>query len=153
MNISYLSGKTKVPQPSLGGGTVRHRPITAVRISGPGGTWLLDGLLDSGSDDTIFPEWLAGIVGLDLHLATEQEIHLAGRAKPLRCRYLSAQLRITDGKQETYEWDGVVGFVAVPMKFPLLGQAGFLHYFDVSFLGADHMAVLIPNRSFQGKRI
>ena len=153
MKIAYLAGKAKTPQPSLGGGLVRYRPIMAVRIGGPAGNWILDGLLDPGSDDTIFPEWVAPMIGADLNLAVDHHLHLAGRTHPLRCRYLSTILRITDGNQETYEWDAIVGFVAIPLKCPLLGQAGFLQYFDVVFRGADHHADLSPNASFAGKRI
>src|ERR1700692_4718005 len=88
VKIAYLPGRAKLPQPSLAGALLRHRPITAIRISGPGGSWILDGLLDSGSDDTGFPEWVASVVGLDLNLAVDHDIHLAGRASPIRCRYL-----------------------------------------------------------------
>ncbi len=132
---------------------LRFRPITAVRVSGPCGSWILDGLMDSGSDDTIFPEWVAPMIGVDLAAAVEHPIHLAGRTKPIRSRYASAKLRITDGALETYEWDAIIGFVPVPMKCPLLGQAGFLQFFDATLLGADHVANLTPNRSFSGKRI
>jgi hypothetical protein len=149
--IDYLAGRAKTPQPSLGGSMVRYRPIVAVRVTGPTGSWIMDGLLDSGSDDTIFPEWAAAIIGADLDTAVDQHLHLAGRANPLRCRYLSVTLRITDGKSETYEWDATVGFVAVPLKCPLLGHAGFLQYFDVKFQGSDHVVSLAPNSSFSGK--
>ena len=148
MKIAYLAGRAKTPQPSLGGGLVRYRPIVAVRVAGPTGSWILDGLLDPGSDDTIFPEWIAPMIGVDLSVADDHNLHLAGRGKPIRCRYTSAKLRITDGKQETYEWDAVVGFVAVPLRCPLLGHAGFLQYFDVTFQGADRAAILAPNASF-----
>ena len=153
MKIANLAGKAKTPQPSLGGGLVRYRPIMAIRVGGPAGSWILDGLLDPGSDDTIFPEWVAPVIGLDLSAAVDHHLHLAGRASPLRCRYFSTTLRITDGKQESYEWDAVVGFVAIPLKCPLLGQAGFLQYLDFNFRGADHIADLSPNASFAGKRI
>ena len=152
MKISYLAGKARKPQPSLHGGTVRHRPIMAVRVTGPSGTWILDGLLDSGSDDTIFPEWVAAIIGVDLTAATEHDIQLAGRGKPIRARFLPIQLRITDGLQETYDWEATVGFVAAPLKFPLLGQAGYLEFFDVTFQGADHTVLLSANRTFVGTR-
>src|SRR5262249_34558515 len=153
VKIPYVPGKAKVPQPSLAGGLLRYRPIMAVRISGPGGSWVLDGLLDPGSDGTIFPEWIAPMIGLDLAAAVGHDVALAGRAKPLRCRYIQATLRITDGKQETYEWEAVVGFVAVPLKCPLLGQAGFLQFFDVTFRGDDHIAELNANTAFSGSRI
>jgi len=152
VKIHYLAGKAKTPQMTLGGGLIRYRPIMAVRISGPGGSYFLDGLLDTGSDETIFPEWVAAMIGVDLSLGADQEVHLAGRGKPIRCRYLSATILITDGKQETIEWEAVVGFVAVPLRCPLLGQAGFLEFFDVAFQGANHEAELIPNKSFSGRR-
>lgn len=152
MRVPYLEGKVKTPHPALGSGLVRYRPIMAVRVAGPGGSWILDALLDTGSDETIFPEWVSAVLGLDVTAAESREIILAGRAKPLQCRYLPVQLRITDGKQETYEWDAIVGFVAVPVKYPLLGQAGFLQHLDVNFQGADHFAELIPNWAFPGKR-
>jgi hypothetical protein len=141
------------PQPSLRGALIRYRPIMAVRVSGPGGAWIVDSLLDSGSDDTIFPEWIAPMVGIDLNLAAALDIHLAGRGKPIRCRYHVATLRITDGKQETLQWGTMIGFVAVPLKCPLLGHAGFLEYFDVTFQGADHFVDLSANWAFPGTRI
>jgi hypothetical protein len=153
VRVPYLAGKAKAAQPSLGGGMTRHRPIIAVRVTGPAGSWILDGLLDSGSDDTVLPEWLAAVIGIDLNLAVSLDVHLAGRGKPLRCRYHSITFRITDGKLESYEWDAIVGFVAVPLKYPLLGHAGFLQYFDLTLQGADHVATLVPNRSFAGKVI
>jgi hypothetical protein len=153
VKIAYLPGRAKLPQPSLAGALLRHRPITAIRISGPGGSWILDGLLDSGSDDTIFPAWVAPMIGVDLAIAIDHDIHLAGRGKPIRCRYASAKLTLTDGAFETYEWDAMIGFVAVPMKCPLLGQAGFLQFFDITLQGADHLAILSPNWSFTGKRL
>lgn len=153
MKVPYLAGAAKTPQPALGGRLIRYRPITAVRVAGPGGSWILDGLLDSGSDDTVFPEWIAPMIGVDLSSVVGLDLHLAGRGQPIRCRYHSIKIRITDGKQETYEWDAVVGFIAVPLKCPLLGQAGFLQYFDTTFQGADHVVNLSPNWSFAGLRI
>jgi hypothetical protein len=80
VRIGYLPGQAKAPLPSLGGAMTRYRPILAVRVSGPAGTRSLDGLLDSGSDDTIFPEWIAPMIGVDLAAAIQHDIHLAGRS-------------------------------------------------------------------------
>ena len=56
----YLALPTKSPVPSLGGGMVQYRPIVPIRVLGPLGSRLLDGCIDSGSDDTIFRcPWLA----------------------------------------------------------------------------------------------
>src|SRR5262245_30024307 len=119
--------------PSLGNNLIRFRPVVAVRVTGPQHTDLSDGLLDTGADDTVFTEGLAALLGVDLTKAPEIQISLAGRPKPLRCRYAQVQLRITDGLHETYEWNAVVGFVPGPLHYNLLGQAGFLQYFLAEF--------------------
>ena len=50
---------TKAPVPSLGGAMLRHRPILPVGVFGPMGLRFVDGCIDCGSDDTIFPLSLA----------------------------------------------------------------------------------------------
>ena len=42
------------------------RPMIAVVIEGPSGRRLLDGLLDTGSDRTIFPQREAQVLGIPL---------------------------------------------------------------------------------------
>ncbi len=111
-----------------------------------------DGLLDTGSDDTVFSEQVARNIGIDLSQTVAQPIGLAGRGL-IPCRYATVVLRITDGSLETYEWAATVGFVTVPLHIALLGHAGFLQFFDADFLGADREVTLTPNRAFTGKRI
>jgi hypothetical protein len=93
---------------------------------------------------------MASLIGLDLRQAEERDLGIVGRPQPVRCKYASVQLRITDGLSETYEWTAVVGFVATRLRYALLGYAGFLQYFDAEFQGADREAILTPNRSFPG---
>jgi hypothetical protein len=150
--IPYTAVRSASPLPSLGGARIRYRPLAAVRISGPLRSVLLDGQLDTGADDTVFHERTARDVGLDLTAAPQILMTLAGRGVII-CRYARVVLRITDGMQETYEWSAVVGFVAVPLQQPLLGQAGFLQFFDVNYRGGAREAVLLPNSSFPGRRI
>ncbi len=141
------------PNPALGGRLFHYRPITAVRVTGPRGDQTRDGLLDSGADATLFPERAAIRIGIDLTGAVEQDIELVGRPAPLRCRYASMQLTITDGLRETYEWTAVVGFTASPIRYSILGHGGVLEFFDVEFRGADREVVLIPIRSFPGTQV
>src|SRR4051812_22442151 len=96
MRAPYVVGRASSPQPSLGGSLWRPRPILAVRITGPGGSVLRDGVLDTGADDSIFPDWIAGAIGLDLTQAEWRDVALVGR-RAVRCHYLPAELRITDG--------------------------------------------------------
>jgi hypothetical protein len=113
---------------------------------------LRDGLLDTGADDTVFPELIATAIGLDLTNAPQLRVHLAGRGA-FSCRFANATLRITNGVDETYEWEAVVGFVPVPLNNPLLGHAGFLQFFDAHFLGEDREVIVLPNPSFPGRLI
>jgi hypothetical protein len=112
VKFPYLAGTARSPIPSLGGTVVRPRPVYAVRVAGPTRARLIDGLFDTGSDDTVFEESVALSIGVDLNRATERQIGLVGRTRPVVCRYAQVELCLTDGLSETYVWSAVVGFVA-----------------------------------------
>lgn len=150
MIVSYLPVTGTRPILSLGGSLTRYRPVMAVRITGPSDSRIRDGLLDTGADDTIFEDVLAPLIGVDLSQAKEKQVGLAGRPQPIRCRFAAVTLRITDGRNETYEWKAVVGFVSTRLNYNLLGHAGFLQYFDADFRGADYQVELTANRSLPG---
>ncbi|HEY7157917.1 MAG TPA: hypothetical protein VH575_28425 [Gemmataceae bacterium] len=152
MRIRYTPCPVRTPVPALGGAAILPRPILAIRITGPSGSRLRDGLLDTGADETIFDPSVAPLIGVDLTQALEREVNLIGRGR-VRCRYAAVQLRISDGVAETYEWDTVVGFAPFPVLRGLLGFAGFLQFFDASFRGADQEVTLLPNALFAGRRI
>jgi hypothetical protein len=69
------------------------------------------------------------------------------------CRYAPILIRITDTVLETYEWTAVAGFVPIMLRYPLLGYAGVLQFFDAHFQGADQEVILNPNWAFTGRRI
>jgi hypothetical protein len=152
MIVRYTPCLVRSPVPALGGATILPRPLLAVRITGPTGSRLRDGLLDTGADETILDPSVAPLIGVDLSHALQREINLVGRGRFI-CRYAPVQLCITDGISETYEWDTVVGFAPFPVLRGLLGFAGFLQYFDASFRGADREVTLLPNFLFAGRRI
>ncbi len=151
MILPYIPGQSPVPVPSLGGASVRHRPIVSARIHGPHQSLLLDGQLDTGAEDTILPERYAPRLGLNLSARPRLSLHLAGRGV-VSCRFAAVTLRITDGCRETYEWPAMIGFVAVPLLRSLWGHAGFLQFFDVTFRGAAHEVEIVTNASFPGRR-
>src|SRR5260370_573035 len=136
MKATYVSAFSPTPLPMLGGATVLPRPILHVRISGPAGDHLTDGLLDTGADYTVFELAFVPQIGLDLSNAPQSAVQLVGR-KSFTCAYAQVQLRISDGK-ETFDWHAVVGFVPFRLRRPLLGYSGFLQFFDAEFHGADH---------------
>jgi hypothetical protein len=150
MRFPYLLATGKAPIPSLGGGHARPRPIIAVRVAGPSGSHLIDGLLDTGADETVFEEWLAALIGLDLTNSVHRDIGLVGRVQPVRVKYVSVNLCLTDGMHEVCEWSAIIGFTTTKLRYPLFGYAGFLQFFNTDFRGDDCEVMLTPNKKFPG---
>src|SRR5262249_24672295 len=115
MNFPYLALPTKRPVAPLGGAMARHRPIIPVRLFGPLGSRLLDGCVDCGSDNTIFPLSLAGKLGIDLTGASQGEACPVG-GTVVAYVYASVTLRVTDGI-EACQWQTIVGFVDLPLRW------------------------------------
>ena len=150
MIFPYVVDRARVPQVSLGGGFDRPRPVAAIRLFGPAGTYVMDGRFDTAADDTVFPLWVSAMIGLDLSQAPEQEVHLMVRPQPIRARFAQVELRLTDGR-ETCQWLALVGFAPLPGRRALLGYAGCLQFFDCQFRGQDREAIVIPNAAFAGQ--
>jgi hypothetical protein len=72
-----------------------------------------------------------------------------GGGSPILYPYAPVRLRLSDGYEEC-EWDAIVGFVAAPMRWAILGHAGVLQYFDLQLLGLRREALLYPNASYSG---
>jgi hypothetical protein len=125
--------------------------LVPVHLIGPGGSRLLDGNLDSGSDDTLFPSYLVPHLGIDLSDAAEGEARSVG-GPPARYRYAKVTLQVADGS-EACQWGAIVGFIDAPLRWAILGHAGFLQFFDVQLLGERREALLTPNPSFPGRLI
>lgn len=121
------------PVTPLGGRWVRPRPIVTVTLLGPAGHRAHPALLDTGSDDSVFPESLAARIGIDLTGAPTGSVAGVG-AGPVALRYAQATLRLTDGR-EFREWQGWVGFTATPLSLSVLGFAGCLQFFGAYFRG------------------
>ena len=150
MKFPYLGLPTRRPITSLGGISTRHRPLIPIPIVGPSGSRTLDASIDSGSDDTLFPEYLASRLGIDLSVAPEGLSSAIGAAA-VSYRYALVTLRLCDGYEE-FIWDSIVGFVAAPMRWAVLGHAGVLQFLDVQLLGARLETILTPNSTFPGQR-
>ncbi len=79
MKFPYVRLPTRRPVYPLGGVAVRFRPMLALRVAGPSGSRILDANLDSGSDDTLLPAYLAG----RLRVACRSVQQAASPARPL----------------------------------------------------------------------
>ena len=150
MIFPYLPLPTKRPIPSLGGSTIRYRPIVSIGVLGSLSSRLFDGCLDCASDDTIFPLSLARRVGIDLRGAPKGEAQPVG-GMIVSFSYAAVVLRLTDGL-ETCQWPAMVGFADLPLRWALLGNAGFLQFFDSELRGARREVHLTPNNQFPGQR-
>lgn len=149
MRFPYQPRPMRQPVFPLGGAYIRHYPLVPVFLSGPNGGWTRDCLLDSGADDTLFPETAALALGIDLTGAPTASATQAN-GSVIQYRYASATLRVSDGN-ESCEWVAVIGFTNYPLRWPLLGQTGFLQFFDVTLLGTSREIVLMPNATFSGQ--
>lgn len=112
----------------------------------------IDAIVDPAADDTVFPEDVAIALGIDLTAATRGTGAGAGLV-PVPLRYADVTLRLVDllgGSKGQREWTAEVGFTAVKFRHPLLGQVGFLEFFDAQFFGGLHELELRVNNTYAG---
>src|SRR5437870_1049605 len=141
------------PPPSLPAGvTVRWRPLIPVTIIGPTAKrrFFPRALLDPGADDTVFPLAVVGILGVTLRADSGHGLRWRGQGYSLR--FGDVSLELCDGPQ-VWRWPAVVGFSPAPIRYPILGLAGCLQFFDACFRGQDRIIELEINRSFSGTTI
>ena len=148
MRFAYPLIKVRKSVHSLGGRWVRPRPLVLVTLVGPKDVHVQAALLDTGSDDTVFPVWVAHKLGVDLTAVPSGEASGVGGTAAI-VRYAELQLRLTDG-QEYREWPAWIGFTTAQLNQPLLGFAGCLQFFDAQFLGAREELELTVNPLYPG---
>jgi hypothetical protein len=150
MSLRYRYKLERVSQPllTLGGRSVRPRPVINFTLVGPGGAWVTEGLLDTGADETVFPEFFAAKIGLDLSAAPTGTVSGVAHGSAV-LRYAEITLRLTDGREQR-EWTAWVGFTAGKLKRPLLGFAGCLQFFDACFRGDREEVELTVNSLYRG---
>ena len=150
LRFPYLDETLRGPAPpSLPAGSlVRWRPLVPVAIHGPRGRWLFTrAVLDTGSDDTIFPLSSIHWIGAALRPDSGHRIRWRGQLHPLR--FADIELELDDGSGKC-RWPAIVAFSPAPMTYPLLGLAGCLEFFDARFHSADRLAELETNRVYPG---
>ena len=150
MKFPYKSFKLRKAAWTLRGRADRPYPLLTVTVAAPsGGFWVpQQGLLDTGSDDTVFPEGLAAQIGVDLTTTRTGGASGVGGGTAF-LRYAEVVLRLSDGREHR-EWTARVGFTSAPLRRPLFGFAGFLQFFTASFHGDREEVELTINRLYQG---
>jgi hypothetical protein len=148
LRFPYTAIKTQIAAWTLGGRQDRPYPILLAGVIGPTRTYPVEGLLDTGSDDTVFPERLAALIGVDLTNAPTGGASGVGGGTAL-LRYAEVVLRLSDGREHR-QWTARVGFTSAPLRRPLFGFAGFLQFFTASFHGDREEVELTINGLYQG---
>jgi hypothetical protein len=108
-----------------GGSETVYRPLIPVLLHGPAGYEDLRGLVDTGSDDTLFPDDLVRSLGLVLN-PNEHAVIAGIEGSMTVVRYGMVDLEIP-GQGGGYRWSARVGFHAGPRI--VLGHSGFLEFF------------------------
>jgi hypothetical protein len=148
LRFPYRRFRVKQPLITLGGRTERPRPVIGLTVTGPADSRYIHGLLDSGADDTVFPDALAVKLGIDLTNAPI--IDAAGLGMTIYAvRLAEVILRLADNS-ERREWQAWVGFTSARMRQPLLGHAGFLQFFTTAFHGDVEEVELTVNATYPG---
>lgn len=133
MRFAYQKYRTK--SPVLPGGIVA-RPEISVKVIGPVGPVTLDALVDTGSDLTIIPLWVASQIGVDVDASPRWPLAgLAGQVAEASPG--DVELEITSAGS-FFRWTTAVSFVAHPAgskATAILGHSGFLDFFRVTFDG------------------
>ena len=147
MKFRYASYEVD-PSPTLPSGVV-HRPEVAIEVIGPRRTETIQALVDTGSDETVFPVSLARAIEVQLEGAS------AGLASAVSGHAIELlpgriDLLISDGRQ-TYRWPTMVAFLDFEQsedEVALLGYAGFLEFFRATFDSHERELELTPNERF-----
>ncbi len=139
--------------PSLPPGTThRFRPYLPIRVRSlqTGKSQLIQrAVLDTGADDTVFPENFVTNLGITLLSDLGPVSRIRWRGTPYPIRFAEVELQLTD-KVTVYSWRAIVGFTTPAIPYPLLGQAGFLQYFNQTGRGHDRESILEPIQAFPG---
>jgi hypothetical protein len=147
ITFAYRPVRRSAPSVPLGGALLQPRPLIPVTLLGPVGTWVDRGLLDTGADECVFPDAVAARLGLDLSAAPQRTSEGVGGS--VTVRFAEATFRIAD-QNERREWKAWVAFTSAPLRQPLLGFGGFLHYFTATFHGDREAVELTVNPLYPG---
>src|SRR5262249_41993543 len=145
----YVRVNVRRPAIALGGATSRPRPLIPVTLIGPTNTRLIYGLVDSGADDTVFPESIAHYICIDRTGAPESESGGFTGGLNVPVRFATVTLRLAT-QTERREWQALIGFTPNPMRHGLLGFAGALQYFTTNLRGDVQLVELTVNSLYPG---
>ena len=118
------------------------------------GADIAHGLVDTGADSVVIGQTIARQIGVKLQPKYRWPVHgFSGHTLEAVLGHLEIEMV---SRTESFCWQLPVAVVTYPdlvsEETVVLGQTGFLEYFDVRFFGEAHVAELKPNASFPKKR-
>jgi hypothetical protein len=121
------------------------RPTIKIWLGGPMRVPEQVGLIDTGADDVLIPEYLGVKLGFTFPEASK--VLLRGLQGSVRGSARRINLLISDGMTPLI-WSARVWFHEGSQDKLLLGHLGFLEHFTAIFDGRNHRVILEPNGPF-----
>lgn len=133
--------------PATGGPMLTLRPLIPIQVGGPRGAEIFQALVDTGSDNTMFPKSFAEMFGVATFPGRGPAMQALGGQR-LPTVFGEVTFELQQGN-ETLSWSTRVQFFefASPEEEAfILGQIGFLEYFTAIFDGDEGTLTLTPNK-------
>lgn len=119
------------------------KPIVPIIVEGPTSFVETRALVDTGASLSVLERWIANWIGLDLSDSESIEISTA-TGEPFRARLGVVELSL-QSDDDFCRWQSTVAFADVSLGDQILGFAGGLQHFDVTFLGRQRLVQLVWN--------
>ena len=151
MRFAYK--RYEIPKSPLDGATEIYRPEIVVHLIGEAGEIYCLGLVDSGADSVVIGQTIARQIGVKLQPKHRWPVHgFSGHTLEAVLGHVEVEIV---SRTESFCWQLPVAVVTYPdlvsEETVVLGQSGFMEYFDVRLLGDAHVVELKPNASFPKK--
>ena len=121
-----------------------YRPLIAVRLLAEDGRYILiDALIDTGADVSLFPQHLAEQLGFDMSRPADGTVSAAvGGECEYRLRELTLELRRFP---EVIRWRAPVGFTDRAMSYGILGTRSFFEFFRLEYDARSGFVAIEPS--------
>jgi hypothetical protein len=141
--------RMRFPYTEVGPGL--YRPLVPVRVWGPVGPHLADGLLDCAADRVLLSPTVATRAGIDVAALEDEVTILSASLQPVACRQTRVLLELRRNSRR-YCWQAEVAVATQPIHLSLWGLKGFLEYFRTTLDGPRRFARLIAGQNMPKAR-